>query len=469
MNQNGDGSVVLLDKTSPVAILTQSDIINAINENMDLSIKAYSVASKSVVATNENRPIEVAFTFLNEHNIRRIVLVDDHEQFVGIVLQENLFDYMEENLYKVDLEVSHIINTDRIIVTINKAASLYDALQLMKDHHVGSVIVVDRDNVVGILTEKDILKLIYLEINIKDNIEKHMSKPVVSVRDDALVINAISLIRRKNIRRILVVDSHNDPIDILSNHDILKHLKGKRQAKEHLLLQQSRHATMGEMIGHIAHQWRQPLAQLGGVFMNLDAAYEFDELNKDYLQDKVKNGNDLIKYMSNTIEDFRNFFMPNDIKEVFDLNQYIQSACNIIQATLSYHHIRLEVISLKEPILVSGYPSEFSQVIFNLLNNSKDILLERATPSPKIKIEIKLDAGHVVICVKDNGGGIDKSIINRIFEIYFSTKINDGGSGLGLYISKLIIENKFFGDLYVLNGEEGAEFFIKLPTVEAEA
>ena len=203
--------------------------------------------------------------------------------------------------------------------------------------------------------------------------------------------------------------------------------------------------------------------------MNLDAAYEFDELNKDYLQDKVKNGNDLIKYMSNTIEDFRNFFMPNDIKEVFDLNQYIQSACNIIQATLSYHHIKLEVVSPKEPVLVSGYPSEFSQVIFNLLNNSKDILLERATPSPKITIEIKLDADHVVICVKDNGGGIDKSIINRIFEIYFSTKINDGGSGLGLYISKIIIENKFFGDLYVLNGEEGAEFFIKLPTVEAEA
>ncbi len=462
MNQNGDGSVVLLESDKPVAILTQSDIVNAAQEKMDLSISAYSIATKKVITVYENRPIDFAFSFLSEHNIRRIVLINEEDEFSGIVLQESLFDYMEENTYKIDLLISHILEKDRVVITIDKSASLYESLQLMKQKSIGSVIVMSENEVVGILTEKDVLKLIYLEANLKENIQNYMSQPVVKVTVDTLVINTISLIRRKNIRRILIVDSNSKPIDILSNHDILKHLKGKRQERDYLLMQQSKLAAMGEMIGHIAHQWRQPLAQLGGVFMNLDSAYEFDELSQNYLKDKVKNGNELIKYMSNTIEDFRNFFMPNDDKEIFEVTQYIESAYNIIRATLVYHHIEVDIIKPKEPISIFGYPSEFSQVILNLLDNAKDILLEREIKLPKIIIETKLENNYVIISVKDNAGGVDKEIINDIFAVYFTTKGKKGGTGLGLYISKLIIENKFMGDIYYSTGDKGAEFFIKI-------
>jgi len=462
MNFNGNGSVVLLNENKPTAILTQSNLINAIEKNMDLTIKAYSIATTSILTINENRPIDFAFSFLSEHNIRRLILIDEVEEFSGIVLQESLFDYMEDNTYKIDLQILHILKKNCFVYVINKAASLYDALQLMKEKHIGSLIVVDGKDTIGILTEKDILKLLCLETDFESNIQKYMSTPVIKVTKDTLVVQAISLIRRKNIRRVLVTDEEDNPVTILSNHDILKHLKGKRQESEYLMMQQFKLATMGEMIGHIAHQWRQPLAQLGGVFMNLDSAYEFDELNQNYLKDKVKNGTELIEYMSNTIEDFRNFFVPKSSKEVFEVNECIKSASNIIQATLVYHHIELDIIPSKEPAYMHGYPNEFAQVILNLLNNAKDTLLQREVVSPNIIIETKIETNQIIVLLKDNAGGIDNTIINKIFDIYFTTKSKEGGTGLGLYISRLIIENKLMGDITVSNGDEGAEFSIYL-------
>ena len=111
MRQNADGSVVLLKEHIPVAILTESDIINALGSTIDLSAKAYDFATKSVITANENRPIEFAFNFLSEHDIRRVVLVNDDDLFAGVVLQEDLFDYLEEDVYKVDLKISHIIKS----------------------------------------------------------------------------------------------------------------------------------------------------------------------------------------------------------------------------------------------------------------------------------------------------------------------------------------------------------------------
>jgi signal transduction histidine kinase len=154
--------------------------------------------------------------------------------------------------------------------------------------------------------------------------------------------------------------------------------------------------------------------------------------------------------------------MPNQNREYFDVIKYIQSAINIIQATLIYHNIKLEIISPKEHIEEYGYPSEFSQVILNLLDNAKDILVERRVKEPKIVIEIEINKNNTIINIKDNGGGIDEKHIDKIFDIYFSTKLDKGGSGLGLYISKLIIEKKGMGRLKVSNGKEGAIFSIFL-------
>jgi len=344
MNSNRNGSVVLLKKKFPLAMLTQSDIINALTEDGDLSSNLYEYASKELISVDENSDIEIAFKLFTKHNIRRIVLTDSKGYFSGVVLQEKLFDFLGEdiNKYKIEQEVE------------------------------------------------------------------------------------------------------------------------KRLEREYFLMQQSKLATMGEMIGHIAHQWRQPLAQLGGIFMNLDSAYEFDELDREYLKAKVKEGNGLIKYMSNTIDDFRNFFVPNRHKELFEVAKYIQNAINIIKATLSYHNIKLNILEPKERVLIPGYPSEFSQVILNLLNNAKDVLVERNIKNPKITIETKVVNKQVTITIEDNAGGVKESIKSKIFDIYFSTKVNKGGTGLGLYMSKLIIETKLKGRIRVENGVEGARFVIEL-------
>ncbi|MCH9813023.1 MAG: CBS domain-containing protein [Epsilonproteobacteria bacterium] len=593
MRENRDGSVIFVKEEIPVAILTESDIVNALGEKIDLNNPALLSATTTVITANENRPIEFAFSFLSEHNIRRIVLVNDEGRFAGVVRQEDLFDYLEEDVYKVDLKISDIIKTPQNILTLNSNETLYSALRLMKTYHIGSVVIMREGLLVGILTEKDILKLTYLEIDMHEPIVTHMSSPVVTVSKDDLVTGTITLMKSKKIRRILVTDVGENIIAILTNRDILKHIKGnysrilqikirhaqeimdllpeaivevfesdnrqvihwmnrrakilfgeslidkevlelfnkqdwsdinhamhstssiinrrvhigeqnfevsgtlsknlnnryiklifkdvtehietkrklqleiekqieKRLENEYLLMQQSKLATMGEMIGHIAHQWRQPLAQLGGIFMNLDSAYEFDELTKAYFKERVKNGNALIKYMSHTIEDFRHFFEPNRSKKCFDLETYIHNAINIIHASLTYHHIMLEVIFPKEPITISGYPSEFSQVILNLLDNAKDVLLAREIKDPKIVIETTYSDEVVTVCVSDNAGGIDDPILEKIFDIYFTTKKEQGGSGLGLYMSKLIIESKLLGKIYALNGSEGAQIFIKI-------
>lgn len=593
MHQNTDGSVVLLKNDSAVAILTESDIVNTLGEKTDLEQKAYDFATSSVITANENRPIEFAFSFISEHNIRRVVLVNNEQKFTGIVLQEDLFDYLEEDVYKADLKISDIIKAKQNIITIKENASLSEAINLMQSYHVGSIIIMGTETFTGILTEKDILKLTYLEVDMQEQIRYHMSKPVVTASNKALVMDVISLMQAKKIRRILITDSNERLLTILTNRDILKHIKGNysrilqikikhaqeimdflpeaiieifvsddqqvihwmnRKAKalfgenlidselttilsendwrdiysyfqesssiinkrvcrgnlcfdvsgtlsknlnsryiklifkdvtqheeakrklqleidkqlekhlenEYLLMQQSKLATMGEMIGHIAHQWRQPLAQLGGIFMNLDAAYEFKELTPKYFKDKMKNGNELIKYMSHTIEDFRHFFEPNNTKKRFELSQYIQSAINIIQASLTYSHIDLEVKTPKESLFIWGYPSEFAQVILNLLDNAKDVLMERNIKDPKITIETTVTGDNVTVCVIDNAGGVDKKNIDKIFDIYFTTKAKKGGSGLGLYMSKLIIESKDMGKVSVKNGINGAIFSIKL-------
>ncbi|CAA6817404.1 MAG: Multi-sensor signal transduction histidine kinase [uncultured Sulfurovum sp.] len=348
MNKNANGSVVLLNENFPVAMLTQSDIINALGEKADLSLSIYHYATQVLISVEETRPIEFAIKLFSEHNIRRIVLLDEKKEFAGVVLQERLFDFMGEDISKVEVQ---------------------------------------------------------------QEVDKQLEK---------------------------------------------------RLENEYLLMQQSKLATMGEMIGHIAHQWRQPLAQLGGIFMNLDAAYAHKDLTPEYLEKRINKGNELIKYMSQTIDDFRHFFEPNETEQAFNVEDYIQSAVHIIEASLTYSHIELKVISPKEPLFVQGYASEFSQVILNLLDNAKDILIEREIKQPKIVIETLLINNKVVITVQDNAGGIDEKIIGQIFDIYFSTKRAKGGSGLGLYMSKLIIERKSMGTLDVSNTNEGASFSISL-------
>jgi len=360
---------------------------------------------------------------------------------------------------------------------IDYKASLKEAIAKMNKNGNGSVVLLNGKFPVAFLTQSDIINTLGNRDDLNmHNTYEYATQLIISVDENSPIEFAMKLFVKNNIRRIVLVNKKKEFAGVVLQEKLFEYLGEdidkfgrqqeiekqitKRLENEYMLMQHSKLATMGEMIGHIAHQWRQPLSELAGVFMNMDSAYEFDELDKDYFKDKIKNGNQLVKYMSHTIEDFRNFFVPNHEKQKFELSAYIQSAMNIIEATLTYHHIKLKTIAPKEAIFITAYPSEFSQVVLNLLDNAKDILLERKIANPQITIETKIVNELVQVSVQDNAGGIDEKIIDKIFDIYFSTKVKKGGSGLGLYMSKLIMESKNMGHIKVSNNSKGAKFTI---------
>jgi signal transduction histidine kinase len=234
----------------------------------------------------------------------------------------------------------------------------------------------------------------------------------------------------------------------------------KNREKDHLLIQQSRLAAMGEMIHNIAHQWRQPINALTLLLANIKDAYDFNELTKDHLDEEVKAGQQLIQHMSRTIDDFRNFFRPEQGKVVFALQKPLDSACNLVAAALKNNNITLSVL-LDDGVLVSGHPNEFAQVIVNLITNAKEAILEQKSRHGHIRVAIGQENGTAWMSVSDNGGGVPENILDKVFDPYFTTK-GAKGSGIGLYMSKMILD-KMDGAIRIRNSEDGVEVRITLP------
>ena len=239
----------------------------------------------------------------------------------------------------------------------------------------------------------------------------------------------------------------------------------KRRKQEQLLIQQSKLASMGEMIGNIAHQWRQPLNSLGLVIQNIQIAHEMGHLNDEFVDKSVKKAKLLTSTMSRTIDDFRSYFVPNKIKEDFSIIVSIDKALLLVESSFKHSNINLIKVINSTPLFVSGYKNEFIQALLNILNNAKDALIETSIENKEIKIYFYKENNNAVIKIEDNGLGIDKNIIDKVFDPYFTTKEEGKGTGIGLYMTKTIIENNMSGKLLVINNK-GATFIIKLPISE---
>jgi len=243
----------------------------------------------------------------------------------------------------------------------------------------------------------------------------------------------------------------NTSLTIKMNQEIVKSLR-----KDKYLQEQTKLAAMGEMVGAIAHQWRQPLNSLNINIQNLDDDYEDGLINKEFIDDFIDKQTTTIKFMSKTIDDFRNFFRVDKIKNDFSIKDAIQSTINIQNAQLTTHNINIQIIG--DDFMINGLKSAFQQVVLNLITNAKDELVKRSIKNPKIEIRLEGKTIHVL----DNAGGIPEKIISRIFEPYFTTKEQGKGTGMGLYMSKMIIETNMDGEFSAQNREDGAEFSIKL-------
>lgn len=238
--------------------------------------------------------------------------------------------------------------------------------------------------------------------------------------------------------------------------------------KDRMMIQQSRQAAMGEMIENIAHQWRQPLNQLGLIQSNIFFEFQLGKLNEGRMNEFRLQSEALMAYMTKTIDDFRNFFLPDRAKTMFDVCGSVERAVSLLEPMLKRYHIEVDLSCDGRPEAY-GFENEFSQVLVNILNNAKDAILEQKTEIPKIWIDMRRESGATRIEVCDNGGGVDPSIMHRIFDPYFTTKFQSQGTGIGLYMVKTIMEKSMNGAITVYNRNGGACFVLKLPRESDDA
>lgn len=231
---------------------------------------------------------------------------------------------------------------------------------------------------------------------------------------------------------------------------------------EEMMLAQSKQAAMGDMISMIAHQWRQPLSVISMEVNNLQASIELEEeITRDDLLNHASSIHKQLKQLSETIDNFRNFFKPEQSKEQITIKEVLKGALNIIGSSLENNNIAL---TIKNDTNNSSFlnKASFIQVLLNIIGNAKDALLTKEVEQAAIDITASEENETITISVCDNAGGIPESIINKIDEPYFTTKQQLNGTGLGLYIARTIVEKHLFGTLSWHNKEKGACFVIVL-------
>ncbi|KWT94363.1 sensor histidine kinase [Candidatus Magnetominusculus xianensis] len=265
------------------------------------------------------------------------------------------------------------------------------------------------------------------------------------------------------------IDTH------LKLYNLQRHLENrveeevnKRRLEEQMLIQQSKMAAMGEMIGAIAHQWKQPLNTLGLVMQDVADAFNAGELDAGYLKEFTAQGMGLINLMAATVDDFQSFLRPSKQIDIFNVTETFYEVVKLFSNLLKSVAIEVQINTPQtRRIYTTGYRNELKQVILNLINNSRDAIISARRKGVDIDygviaVDIEAAAEKVVISISDNGGGIDNKVIDKLFDAYVSTK-GEGGMGIGLYMSKAIIEGKMNGKIAASNIEGGAQFTIELP------
>ncbi|MCG3658500.1 PAS domain-containing sensor histidine kinase [Aliarcobacter butzleri] len=272
----------------------------------------------------------------------------------------------------------------------------------------------------------------------------------ISIREKALELKVAKL----------QLENLNSSLEKRIEDEIKKNTK-----QQHMIMQQNKLAQMGEMIENIAHQWRQPLAQINSSIILIDAILEKHNFKDTLVENKLTEIESLTSYMSKTISDFKNFFNPNKKKTIFNVEEAIQKANDVLKGLINSHHIQIE-INIEKDLKINSYLGELQQVILIIINNSIDAFIHMNIHFPKILINAYTDNESLVIHIEDNALGINSDLLDKIFEPYFTTKHKAQGTGLGLYIAKMIVENSLLGFLSVENKQNGACFTIKIPKGE---
>ena len=361
-----------------------------------------------------------------------------------------LLDDWEENIYSLKLMIEDSFNNINILTSLNAE----DAMSLLMEN--------DVDLILSDVQMPDVDGFQFAEY--LKGIEKTKNIPIIFItgiydnseyQKRAYDLGAVEYIS-KPIDNILLTSKLKVYIDLFES---LKSNEKELEKKNEMLIHQSKMATIGEMIGVIAHQLKQPLNIMSLYCNDVKDSYEYDEIDDEFIKKFHKNTREQISFMSDTIDGFTDFFNPKKIKSVFSLKNSVSKILQILQKHLTVNDIKLEINILDEKVF--GVDSELEQVILNIITNSKDAFNDRKVENRLIKINSLEKGKYTILMIEDNAGGIKEENIDNIFDPYYTTK--DYGTGIGLYMVKLVIKSSFGGDLKIQNTQNGVKFIIALP------
>jgi PAS domain S-box-containing protein len=295
-------------------------------------------------------------------------------------------------------------------------------------------------------------------VNEHSNIERDAAGVVSNFEGIVIDITERKLAEEKLQRKKQLLQELNDTLERRVEDEVEKNRK-----KDIMLIQQNRQAALGEMLDHIAHQWKQPLNSISLIVQEMAYSSSDGELTDEHVQ--ATNGTimSLLDHMAQTIDVFRGFYRPDKKTKVFSVKESIDQALAFIAPTFRFQSIAVE-LDVDPGLTGFGYPREYTQVFLNILANAKDAFRARRTENGTVIIKAFAESTKTVVTITDNAGGIPEAIIDKIFDFYFTTNEAAGGTGIGLYMSKNIIEKNMSGTLSAENTGSGARFRIEIPS-----
>ncbi len=594
MTTNKLHHIIIIEENKPIGIITERDFVKYFTKNINFSSLAIAHAMTDIITLHHTRLVEYALSMMIHNNIRKIVVIDNNEEYVGCIEQEDLLFTLEKNIQEKDIKLYQLTHSGNIAVLIDEKSTLKHALDIMTTKQLTSLLVTSNDEAIGTISESDIIKLAQSNVDQNKIVEEFMHSPIIKIDENKTTDDMMIMMQKNTIRRVVIfnkqdqqnyiltskdlastikgnytsfieskffdsrdtfnalseyvvelIDINNEQVifwannitkenfdihlddtvtkliakDIweplllkLSQHNVVyetieiknrfyqlkghygtiiddnviklflndvtevvrltQELKKENEIKNRLLYEQSKMAAMGEMIGNIAHQWRQPLSIISTGATGMQVQKKFSSLSDEEFDKTCSLIDENAQYLSKTIDDFKNFIKGERKFVKFNLKKQIDSFINLISPSLKKYNLEL-VLDINDSINLEGYPNELTQCLMNIFNNAKDALVSNVIENRSIFISTFIENDIVFIKIKDNAGGISSEILPRIFELYFTTKKESQGTGLGLHMTYNLIVDGMNGSITVNNVDYeyknkrylGAEFTISLPCI----
>lgn len=402
------------------------------------------------------------FDFL--HNLyQKLFLHKSHDKLKNLTYEENkIFSLMQEQIKILgDLSANNLHSTQDKQINKQQAMAIHGSISKIIDlrlqiaalqkHTINSIFVFT-SAVLFLSMLIVLLTTIFLSNHILKSIKQHEDELQEIIKEKTLQLENINANLQKMIKKEVELS----------------------RKKDQIMYQQDRLASMGEMIQNIAHQWRQPLNSLIILIQSFKTKFYNNKLDEQFINTQTEDGLKIAKSMSETIENFRHFFQPNKLKSLFSIIEAINDSIKLIEFVLKQNNITIHT-TFQEDYEIYGYKNAFTQVVLNIIKNAQDAIIEQKIPQGHCHIALEKKYDKIIITIRDNAGGIKQKSLYKIFEPYFTTKHKSTGTGIGLYMTKEIIEKQMQGSISVTNTEwflsstptqekfYGASFIIELP------